>query len=46
MIPSSMRVLLLSGKGSFVGKKRKKVWNAVPLCIFLDSMEGTKSKSF
>ncbi|RVX20179.1 hypothetical protein CK203_004799 [Vitis vinifera] len=35
VIPSSVRVLLLSWQGSFVGKKMKKVWNIAPLRIFL-----------
>ena len=31
---SSVRETLLSWHGSFVSKKRKKVWRATPLCIF------------
>ena len=34
MLPSSVRETLLSWHGSFVGKKRKKVWRAAPLYIF------------
>ena len=34
MLPSSVRETLLSWHGSFVGKKRKKVWRAAPLHIF------------
>ncbi|RVX09334.1 putative mitochondrial protein [Vitis vinifera] len=26
--------VLLSWRGSFVGKKRKKIWNSIPVCIF------------
>ena len=33
VLPSSMRELLLSWHGSFVGRKRKKVWQAIPLCL-------------
>ena len=33
VLPSSMRELLLSWHGSFVGRKRKKVWQVVPLCL-------------
>ena len=34
MLPSSVRETLLSWHGSFVGKKRKKVWRVAPLYIF------------
>ena len=34
VLPSSVRETLLSWHGSFVGKKRKKVWRAAPLYIF------------
>ena len=34
VLPSSVRETLLSWHGSFVGKKRKKVWRAAPLHIF------------
>ena len=34
VLPSSVRETLLSWHGSFVGKKRKKVWWAAPLYIF------------
>ena len=33
VLPSSVRETLLSWHGSFVGKKRKKVWRAAPLYI-------------
>ena len=33
MFPSSIRETLLGWNGSFVGKKRKTVWRADPLCI-------------
>ena len=26
--------ILISWRGSFVGKKRKKIWKSIPLCIF------------
>ena len=34
MFPSSVRETLLGLNGFFVGKKRKTVWRAGPLCIF------------
>ncbi|KAJ9675675.1 hypothetical protein PVL29_024544 [Vitis rotundifolia] len=34
VMPSSVRETLLSWHGSFVGKKRRKVWKAAPLRIF------------
>ena len=34
VVPFSVRETLLSWNGSFVGKKRKKVWRTGPLCIF------------
>ena len=34
MLPSSVRETLLSWHGSFVGKKRKKVWRVAPLYKF------------
>ena len=34
VLPSSVRKTLLSWHGSFVGKKRRKVWRAAPLYIF------------
>ena len=34
VMPSSVRETLLSWQGSFVGKKRRKVWRVAPLHIF------------
>ena len=34
VFPSSVRETLLGWKGAFVGKKRRAVWNAGPLCLF------------
>ena len=34
VFPSSARGTLLSWRGSFVGKRRKKAWMVAPLCIF------------
>ncbi|KAJ9707979.1 hypothetical protein PVL29_000172 [Vitis rotundifolia] len=34
VFPESVKEVLLTWKGPFVGKKRKKVWNSIPLCIF------------
>ena len=40
VLPTSVKMMLLGWNGSFVGKKRKEVWRADPLCIFLDGLEG------
>ena len=34
VFPGTVKEVLASWKGSFVGKKRKKIWDAIPLCIF------------
>ena len=34
MLPATVKAMLLGWVGSFVGKKREKVWRAGPLCIF------------
>ncbi|KAJ9683534.1 hypothetical protein PVL29_019210 [Vitis rotundifolia] len=34
VFPESVKEVLASWRGSFVGKKRKKIWDAIPLCIF------------
>ena len=34
VFPESVIEVLLSWRGSFVGKKRKDTWNSIPLCIF------------
>ena len=34
MLPATVKATLLGWDGSFVGKKRKEVWRAGPLCIF------------
>ena len=34
VFPKTIKEALLSWRGSFVGRKRKKIWNVVPLCIF------------
>ncbi|RVW22247.1 LINE-1 reverse transcriptase-like [Vitis vinifera] len=34
VFPESVIEVLLSWRGSFVGKKRKKIWKSIPLCIF------------
>ena len=38
----SVKATLLGWNGGFVGKRCKKAWQMVPLCIFLVSMEGEK----
>ena len=34
VFPGTVKEVLASWRGSFVGKKRKKIWDAIPLCIF------------
>ncbi|RVX21022.1 hypothetical protein VitviT2T_011245 [Vitis vinifera] len=34
VFPKTVKDVLVSWRGSFVGKKRKKIWEATPLCIF------------
>ena len=34
VLPESVKETLISWRGSFVGKKRKKIWKFIPLCIF------------
>ena len=34
VLPEIVKETLISWRGSFVGKKRKKIWKSVPLCIF------------
>ena len=34
VLHSSVKEVLLGRHGSFVGKKRRKVWRAAPLCLF------------
>ena len=34
VFPETVKEVLVSWRGSFVGKKRKKIWDAIPLCIF------------
>ena len=34
VLPFSVRQAFLSWQGAQVGKKRKKVWKVVPLCLF------------
>ncbi|KAJ9704891.1 hypothetical protein PVL29_003103 [Vitis rotundifolia] len=34
VFPETVKEVLYSWKGPFVGKKRRKVWNFIPLCIF------------
>ena len=34
MLPATIKATLLGWDGSFVGKKRKGVWRASPLCLF------------
>ena len=34
VFPETVKEMLLSWRDPFVGKKRKKIWNSIPLCIF------------
>ena len=34
VFPETVKEVVLSWKGSFVGKKRKKIWRSIPLFIF------------
>ena len=34
VFPESVKEVVLSWKGSFVGKKREKIWRSIPLFIF------------
>ena len=34
VFPNSVKEVVLSWKGSFVGKKREKIWRSIPLFIF------------
>ena len=34
VFPELVKEALFSWRGPFVGKKRKKIWNSIPLCIF------------
>ncbi|RVX21853.1 putative ribonuclease H protein [Vitis vinifera] len=34
VFPETVKEVLISWRGPFVGKKRKKVWEFIPLCIF------------
>ncbi|KAJ9705958.1 hypothetical protein PVL29_003867 [Vitis rotundifolia] len=34
VFPETVKEVLWSWRGSFVGRKRKRIWNSIPLCIF------------
>ena len=34
VFPETVKEVLFCWRGPFVGKKRKKIWNSIPLCIF------------
>ncbi|RVW23465.1 putative ribonuclease H protein [Vitis vinifera] len=40
VFPETVKEVLASWRGSFVGKKRKKIWDAIPCVYFLDGVEG------
>ena len=39
-----MRETLIGWHGSFVGRKRKKVWRAAPLCLFWTNWKERNSR--
>ena len=43
---SSVRGLLLSGGGSFVGRKSKKAWKVAPLCLFWTIWRERNKRAF
>ncbi|RVW76702.1 putative ribonuclease H protein [Vitis vinifera] len=40
VFPETVKEVLITWRGSFVGKKKKKVWESIPFVYFLDGMEG------
>ena len=46
VLPWLVRETLLDWYGSFVGKKRKKIWSVGPLMHLLDGLEGKKYNCF
>ena len=46
VLPSSVKETLTSWHRSFVGRKGKKVWRAVPLCLFWTIWKEMNSKVF
>ena len=34
VFPETVKEVLIRWRGPFVGKKRKKIWKFIPLCIF------------
>ncbi|RVX20330.1 DNA ligase 1 [Vitis vinifera] len=43
--PGTVKEVLARWRGSFVGKKRKKIWDAIPLCIFWTWVEVSSYNS-
>ena len=46
VLSSSVKDTLLDWHGSFVGKKRKKVWKSKPFVFVLDGVEGQEQHCF
>ena len=46
VFPKSVKDAMTSWRGYFVGEMRKMTRKSVPLCIFLDRLEGEKPYSF
>ena len=42
----TVREILLGWHGSFVGRKRKKIWRAAPLCLFWTIWKKRNRRSF
>ena len=46
VFPETVKEVLISWRGPFVGKKRKKVWDSIPVVYFLDGMEERNRLAF
>ena len=46
MIQAFIRETLLGWQGLFIGRKRKKVWSATPLCLFQTIWKERNRRSF
>ncbi|RVW65604.1 putative ribonuclease H protein [Vitis vinifera] len=40
VFPEKVKEMLVSWRGPFVGRKRKKIWTSIPLCIFWTGVYG------
>ena len=46
VLPATVKEMLLGWNGTFVGKKRKGVWRASPLCLFWTVWEARNKVAF